>query len=159
VIVLYTGYSAACDCEWGGAFLKSAQKSEVVLLGEIQSHKSNSLNLRVFDVLKGQERRDVVKIWGDNGAECRPYVSNFPVGTKWIFALYRVTPDEGKGNYDNHNSASIENKVDYEILICGDYSLKVLGDFAYGNLEGESRNSGFEKVPIGDVKSRVSDFK
>jgi hypothetical protein len=38
-------------------------------------------------VLKGAEKRQTIAVRGDTGALCRPYVSLFPPGTRWVLAL------------------------------------------------------------------------
>ena len=38
------------------------------------------MTVEIIKKYKGKETRKTIKIWGDNGAECRPYISNFKIG-------------------------------------------------------------------------------
>ena len=77
-----------CSCMWGGPFTKVALGKELIVLGEVRSHHKNSMEVKVLEVLKGKEERKTIRIWGDNAALCRPYVSAFPVGTTWLLAVF-----------------------------------------------------------------------
>lgn len=43
--------------------------------------------LDVSEIIQGNKVKENMKVFGDNGALCRPYVTMFPKGKKFIFAL------------------------------------------------------------------------
>lgn len=96
---VHVGGSAAEGGSWRGADCA----------GEGAAHFDRSrgvdraMEVEVFEVLKGSARGRRLRIWGDDGAQCRPYVSGFTVGTEWIFAVNRL-----RGG-------------DYVISVCGEY--------------------------------------
>ena len=148
---------SACDCGWGGPFLNVAQESEVIVIGEVRSYQVNSLSLEIIEVLRGTENRSTIRLWGDNGAQCRSYVEEFPVGSRWIFALYSVTPSNGNGSMEDHDNAPPnEKKTDYEIFNCGEYVLRVVEDTAKGIISGLSYNSPEEKQTLTNIRNAIS---
>jgi len=78
----------------------------------------------------------VIRVWGDDGALCRPYVSAFPRGTRWIFALKRLREPAAQ---------------DYAISICGDFWLEVRGDVAVGRIIEPQHGRNLETVPLADM--------
>ncbi len=46
--------------------------------------------LQVTDVLQGSLSSREILVEGDNGMQCRPYVTNFPIGQRFAFALEQV---------------------------------------------------------------------
>lgn len=82
-----------------------------------------AMEVEVLEVLKGQTRAKKIRIWGDDGRHCRPYVSAFPLQTEWLFAIEKLPADE---RYPE----------DYYISNCGEYWLavkesKVVGHIAF----------------------------
>ncbi len=45
------------------------------------------MDLKIERVLRGPADLKSLVVTGDNGAECRHYVTKFPVGTRWVFAV------------------------------------------------------------------------
>jgi hypothetical protein len=80
-----------------------------------------AMDVEVLEVLKGSAKGKRIRIWGDNGAQCRPYVSAFPVQTEWFFAITELRED-GPGNGD------------YVISVCGEFWARVEGDNVTGRL-------------------------
>ena len=111
-----------CSCAWGGPFSKVALGKELIVLGEVRSHHKNSMEVEVLEVLKGNEERKRIRIWGDTGALCRPYVSAFPVGTTWLLAVFPLRA----GTIDEQPPSSREGFTsppggrEYAISVCGD---------------------------------------
>ena len=86
-----------------------------------------AMDVEIMEVLKGGALPRRIRIWGDNGALCRPYVSGFPRGTEWIFA---IRPLAGSREYDAHHAR------DFYLPGCGAYWLKVDGGQARGHIRG-----------------------
>jgi hypothetical protein len=84
------GLALACSCMWGGPLTKVALRTDLIVLAEVRSYHRHSMDVAVIEVLKGADERAAIRIWGDTGALCRPYVTGFPRGTRWIFALQRL---------------------------------------------------------------------
>ena len=78
----------------------------------------------------------MIRVWGDDGALCRPYISAFPLGTRWIFALKRLREPAAQ---------------DYAISICGDFWLEVRGDVAVGRIIEPQHGRNLETVPLADM--------
>jgi len=79
-------------------------------------------------VYQGNLKEKVIKIWGDNGYECRPYVSAFTKGKEYILILHRLPSDE----------ESETGIPEYNISICGEYWLKEESECFIGDNSSES---------------------
>ncbi|HET7854679.1 MAG TPA: hypothetical protein VFM04_09515 [Candidatus Methylomirabilis sp.] len=128
----------ACSCMWAGPFSKVAPGKELIVLGEVMDHYKNSMDVKVIEVLKGTEERKSIRIWGDNGALCRPYVSHFPVGTTWLLAVFPM-PEKTLGGRE------------YAISVCGEFWLEVRGDRAVGRITVKDYSNFLEWVPLNDM--------
>jgi hypothetical protein len=47
-----------------------------------------SMMIEILEVYKGAPASHTIIVQGDRGVQCRPYVSRFPIGTEWVFALW-----------------------------------------------------------------------
>ena len=120
--------SFACDCGWGGGFLKMAPKTELVALVKVTKYLTfkyiygkrtpMSMEVEIIDVYKGKETRKTIIVWGDNGALCRPYLSEFDKGKYYVIAFYN-------GLNVSEFTHVYEKPTDYSISNCGEYWLKV----------------------------------
>lgn len=134
VAVLATpGAALACRCLWAGPFTKVALGTDLVVLAKVRSYDRNSMEVAVIEILKGEEVRRVLRIWGDNGALCRPYVTLFPRGTRWIFALEREREPGSR---------------DYTISGCGAFWLQIRGNQAMGSITATARDTSSESVAL-----------
>jgi len=134
VTLLAPGVALACSCMWSGPFTKVALGTELVVLAEVRSYYRHSMDVAIIEVLKGGEDRREIRVWGDSGALCRPYVTAFPRGTRWIFALKREPGTR-----------------DYIISVCGEYWLEVRGDQAVGRITVAEHGGIKESAPLVDV--------
>ena len=132
------GVAAACSCAWAGPFAKVALATDLVVLADVRSYHRHGMDLAVIEVLKGEEDRPAIRVWGDTGALCRPYVTAFPGGTRWILALEREP-----GTHD------------YAISICGDYWLEVRGAQAVGRITVAKPGTIKESTPLADLLAWV----
>jgi hypothetical protein len=136
--LLAPGVALACSCMWAGPFTKVALGTDLVVLADVQSYYRHGMDVTVLDVLKGAENRPVIRIWGDTGALCRPYVTAFPRGTRWILALKREPGTR-----------------DYIISVCGDYWLEVRSDQAVGRITVAEHGRAKESVPLADMRAWI----
>jgi hypothetical protein len=128
------GVALACRCVWAGPFTKVALATELVVLADVRSYERHGMDVAVIEVLKGKEDRRTIRVWGDDGALCRPYVATFPRGTRWIFSLQRE-PVSG----------------DYAISGCGAFWLAVKGDQAVGRVIATGRGASTESVQLASM--------
>jgi hypothetical protein len=102
------------------------------------------MDVEVLDVLKGTDHPGRMRIWGDNGAQCRPYVSAFPPGTEWIFAVSRSRTGGDPGGF--------------AVSICGEHWARVEGNTAVGRLSAARPpgvNDVAERMPLAELRSRL----
>ncbi|HET6995637.1 MAG TPA: hypothetical protein VFI06_11680 [Chitinophagaceae bacterium] len=137
----------ACECNSNGPFLTVAPKAALVSLVKVNRFLSYqnisdiktplSMEAELVDLYKGQEKRRLITVWGDNGILCRPYLSAFKEGNYYVIAF----DSTGRRSGD-------EKKGDYWISICGTYWLSV--DTAARKATGsiDDRNSSLELSKI-----------
>jgi len=116
----------ACDCRYGGPFLKMAQRTQLVAFVKVTKFLTfkdiygdktpMSMEVEIIEIYKGVETRKTITVWGDPGHLCRPYLSTFKEGQHYVIAFYPGTPNNGHAN---------EKITDYSISICGSYWLTV----------------------------------
>ena len=152
-LTLPTG-AVACSCLWGGPFSKVALHKEVIILGEVLSYHKNSMEVRVIEVIKGTEDRTTIRIWGDNGALCRPYVTHFPIGTTWLLAISAL-PTKTVGEQLRFSSeegfiSSSDNK-EYAISVCGEFWLRVRHEEAVGRITVDHQSKLMERVSLKEI--------
>ena len=87
-----------------------------------------SMNANINKTFYGDEIRNNILIWGDNGVMCRPYVEVFKPGSEWVVALKKGDPEWGH---------PIETSEDYYIHSCGEYHLEIVDDNVLGAIENE----------------------
>jgi hypothetical protein len=127
LVLLLPVRSEACSCTWAGPLLKVGPRAELVIRAKVLGYHGRSrgvdlaMDVEVQETFQGAAPAAKIRIWGDNGAQCRPYVSGFPVRTEWIFAISKLTGEEGR-------------RGDYFIHGCGDYWAKVENGNVTGRL-------------------------
>jgi hypothetical protein len=140
ISVITAERSYGCVCGWEGPFLKVAPKSIAIVRVRVLSHRRYQgslpieMQVEVLEVMAGQSRTKRLRVAGDNGNLCRPYVTEFPVGTEWVLGLDKA--------------AEIDAGADYSINACGTYWLKVLGELVEGNVDDEKRMDARQRVPL-----------
>lgn len=139
---LYTITSHACSCGVIDNSFKKAfynEQTDLVIYGKVLSYPDmrkvypdvvkkypwlyqppkdgrppEYMEVEVISVLKGTTTKTILYIRGDDGSQCMRYVTNFPVGTEWIFAFQYMS-----------------------IPSCGQYALKVEGSMVSGLIDVE----------------------
>jgi hypothetical protein len=146
--------AVACSCVWGGPFSKVALHKAVIIFGQVLSYHKNSMDVRVIEVIKGTEDRKTIRIWGDNGALCRPYVTHFPIDTTWLLAISALPT---KADVEQLKSGSKEGFIsssgnkEYAISVCGEFWLKVSHEEAVGRITVDHHSKLMERVPLKEM--------
>ncbi|WP_185967752.1 hypothetical protein [Formosa sediminum] len=164
-ILLISIKSFACSCECTGdcSFSNISKGSELVALIKVIEYSDFieeqidgydgkmplSMTVEIIEKYVGSEKRKKIKIWGDNGALCRPYIANFEIGKYYLItpSLLIETDENGeKNDYDFFSCFTDYLSVDFDKKIAyGDYSKKenqvTLKDF-----EREIRSINFNKT-------------
>lgn len=128
VSFLNVAESKACSCmPLGETFFETVQLHNqgissgnfpssmalTIVVAEVKEYKQlrpgphpTEMILSVSDVLQGKVTTKEIMVEGDNGMQCRPYVTRFPIGKKFVFAVNELS-----------------NTSHYYISVCGEYSL------------------------------------
>jgi hypothetical protein len=124
LILLLTPSAYGCSCVLSkSSFVQLTKRSELVIRGRVIEyvwHKDDrgkkrtplAMTIEVKEVYKGAAKLGKIVVWGDNGMQCRPYVTKFPIKTEWILALSK-DPSTAKG--------------ELAVSACGEYWLQVKG--------------------------------
>ncbi len=91
-------------------------------------------------------KRRRIRIWGDNGALCRPYVSGFARGTEWIFAIAPLASTKG-----DPGSAP----GDYSINGCGAYWLRVENGRIRGHITEGSPGNPEQSISLDELRNAL----
>ena len=101
----------ACSCSWAydDSFSKTVRHSDFVALVQIISFDAylerqfdleekkipSAITVEIIKKYKGEESRKTIRIYGDNGMLCRPYLSEFQLNGYYLIAPSPLdeTPD------------------------------------------------------------------
>ena len=150
---------SACSCIWVGPLATVGPTRDVVLRGKVLSHDRNSIHFEVVEVLFGDEDRAHVRIWGDNGILCRPYVERFPAGSDWVIAANRCTPSYGLGGWRTKSEPD-SLLTDYYVSVCGEHSVPVFEGYAVGWITSSRKGGGVpDSIAVADLRSVAQGWK
>jgi hypothetical protein len=107
-----------------------APKAEVVVMVRVTKYKSIKKGMAaamvasVLRTYKGKVTKSIITIWGDDGIQCRPYVSEFALGKEYIIALNSTTEGSAKA-------------ANYFVSICGAHWLTIDEEhqLVYGDID------------------------
>ena len=145
LLVLTAAAAQACTCSWAGPFLTVAPRAEAVVRARVLRYHGVSrgvdlaMDVEILETMRGRVRARTLRIWGDNGAQCRPYVKGFAAGTEWLFAIDRLSTAPG----------------DYYISGCGEFWAKVEDDEVAGHLAQPSVTGQPERMSLDEVRTRL----
>jgi hypothetical protein len=148
-IALSCGSAWACDCAWGGPFFKVAHNAVAVVRAVVSVYHGESpvgptdMDVQIIEVLSGEAAPSPMRVWGSNGAMCRPYTKQFPLGTEWILAF------NGPGSKPGMTPG-------YGLSNCGTYWLKVENGEGVGNLDDETKMDAVQRMPLAAFKKRFA---
>ena len=131
---LLPAYSHACECLWEGSFTEVAADSDLVVLGTASDPMGNALDISVDVTLSGPDWIETPRVWLKTGKYCRPEISEFEAGERYILALKKITEIPDDGFNPSTPNVSFGRIGDYELSSCGGYWLTVKGLRASGNL-------------------------
>ena len=132
VLMVFPADLLACTCVPAGPFLSVSARETLIVRGTVARYVGHGMDVDVRETLKGQPGAATVRIWGDTGLLCRPYVSQFPIGTEWVFAV-RPSVERGESGY--------------AISACGEYAMRVEKD----RVSGESTS-----MSLSDLRRRLT---
>ena len=127
-------YTHACECLWEGSFTEVAADADLVVLGTASDPRGNALDISVDVTLSGPDWIEKPRVWLKTGEYCRPEVSEFEAGERYILALKKITEIPDDGFNPSTPNVSFGRIGDYELSSCGGYWLTVKGLRASGNL-------------------------
>jgi hypothetical protein len=141
-----------CSCVYGGNFLKIANGLiAVVKVKEYSDFRGSesepnalalSAIMEVVEILEGNETRKKIKVFGDNGMQCRPYIQSFKPGNTYILSISPTFQTFGE-EFSMH---------DYFISICGEFWLAYDPDKK--NVTGKIKDGIMEPITVS-----ISEFK
>lgn len=153
-VILFSGNTIACSCNYQGSFLKLAPFTNFIALVKVKkllNYKtlSNgeqiplSMQVKVVEIYKGTEKRKTITVWGDNGNQCRPYLNRFSKDGYYIIAFISAGRVEG------------ELKTDYAINNCGCYWLSVMKKekSVTGDIESENQTNSI--MSLATLKTKL----
>lgn len=128
--VLAVGYALPCSCIGFPPFLEIAEDPDYLILsGTVVSHSGTTLDFKVFEVLRGERLPDSVTILGGDGASCRPYPEQLPVGTEWVLAVWPAPGSEGPTPQSSQ----------FFLSNCGEHFLPLRGGEVRGHVYDKAR--------------------
>jgi len=133
-----------CSCLWQGGFAEVQARTDLVAAVTVMSGKGNSLDVTVDRILGGREFKEEVRLWLKARDYCRPEAEEFPIGTRWVMALYRITEEVPGGFNPDTPNISYGRIGDYWLSSCGGYWLELHEDRVTGNLVNAPR---WERAP------------
>jgi len=129
VYLFLSEYAFTCSCINPPTYCETMQSesSDLLIIGFKFMDIYHGMSIKIVQVLEGNETRDTITVWGDNGILCRHYSSLFAMNDTLIFALH---------NCDLYGN-SMEQLDHYQISSCGVYYLdyfngQVIGSIANG---------------------------
>ena len=123
-IIFWTS-GQTCDCDYIGNFLKTSKWAEVVFIVKVKGHGDYisltgaapstvsvplTATFEIIKTIKGNTDKKEIKVFGDNGVLCRPYIDTFKKDKYYIVGLYRC---DGKQGYETTDA--------FYIAGCGEF--------------------------------------
>ncbi|WP_418510581.1 hypothetical protein [Corallibacter sp.] len=102
-----------------------------------------SMKVEIKKKYMGEKTKDTIKIWGDNGQECRPYISHFKIGDYYLIAPKQI----------GYHKLKNEEPKGYEFFSCSTDYLKVdiENEKAYGNYSRKK-----SKIKLSDFEEEMN---
>tara|TARA_R110000868_G_scaffold408288_1_gene690915 strand:- start:749 stop:1264 length:516 start_codon:yes stop_codon:yes gene_type:complete len=140
VLISFNSFACDCECEGDCSFSGVASAMEFVALVKVVEYSDFldyeidgydkkmpfSMTVEIVKKYKGIESRKQIKIWGDDGAQCRPYIADFEVGKYYLIVPTLIKENSELGKKDDYDFFSCWTdylNVDYDKGIAyGEYS-------------------------------------
>lgn len=123
-----------CECLWQGSFADVQAASDLVVTAKVIATKGNSIDLQAQSTLRGAQPTAPLRVWLKTGGYCRPEVSLFPLGSRWVFALHKIQSLPADAFNPATPNVSFGRLGDYTLSSCGGYWLKLRENYVTGNL-------------------------
>jgi len=130
---------AECACLWEGSFSDVQASSDLIIAARVASVKGNAVDVEIEESLRGPNYLETARIWMQTRDYCRPPVEDFPLGSRWVFALKRITELPSDGFDPSTPNQSFGRVDDYYLSSCGGYWLNYSGEAVTGNLVNAPR--------------------
>ncbi|MBZ0246361.1 MAG: hypothetical protein K8H85_10465 [Cyclobacteriaceae bacterium] len=159
-ILIWTA-GQSCSCNYMGNFLKVKDNVEVIAIIKVNKYNDYfpltgaappdtinqplSATFEIVEILKGQEKRETIKVFGDHGADCRPYINTFEIDKYYVVGLIKCVDTERRFGIR-------ETKDDYQVIVCGEYWLDY--NPSSGMVTGLIKDKKKRKISL-----RLDDFK
>lgn len=130
---------AECGCLWEGSFSDVQASADLVVAAEVLRIKGNAVDIAIEEQLRGEAYLDDIRVWMETRDYCRPPAEEFPVGSRWILALKRITDVPDDGFDPSTPNQSFGRRDDYYLSSCGGYWLTYNGEVVTGNLVNAPR--------------------
>ena len=150
ILSLYSINSFSCSCDDMGGFAYSSQYSDAIGVFEFLENDSIGIygdidapfskKVKLIKQIRGRNILDTITVFGDYGADCRPYISTFKNGEKWLLALNKLD--------------TISNS--YEISSCGTFYLKIQQKQIIGNILGKPYNPSKDSLNLNQLISIIN---
>lgn len=127
-----------CECIWQGSFAKVHATSDLVVSARVASNLGNSIDLQPERILSGEPPAEL-RVWLKARNYCRPPATEFPVGSRWVFALHKIRNTPADGFNPATPNISYGRVGDFALSSCGGYWLKLNENYATGNLVNAAR--------------------
>ena len=140
MLISFNTFACDCYCDGDCSFSQITNELEFVALVKVVEYSEYldyeisgydnkmpfSMTVEIIKKYKGSESRKKIKIWGDDGAQCRPYISEFEVGECYLIAPSPILDDTRlgkKGDFDFFSCWTDYLIVDFDKgLAFGEYS-------------------------------------
>ena len=140
MLISFNSFACDCMCKDDCSFSVISNGNEFVALVKVIEYSGFldreiigydkkmplSMTVEIIEKYKGTESRKRIKIWGDNGNQCRPYISEFEIGECYLIAPNLITYNSeigAKDDYDFFSCSTDYLQVDLENgLAFGEYS-------------------------------------
>ncbi|WP_439107676.1 delta-aminolevulinic acid dehydratase [Congregibacter sp.] len=139
LLCLSPALRAECGCLWQGSFSEVQQSADLVVAATVAHIKGNAVDIAVEEDLRGRSYLDSIRVWMETQDYCRPPAEDFPVGSRWVFALKRITELPEDGFNPSTPNQSFGRVDDYYLSSCGGYWLSYSGEAVTGNLVNAPR--------------------
>ena len=124
----------ACSCFFEGGFFTVVKKADLILEGRVQTRGKNGsdvyFDIQVSEVYSNgdnvkNKQLNSVRVWADNGFQCRRSIKEFSEGNVWILALNKVKTKD----------ALLQ---EFEISVCGEYAVERREETVRGVFRGKT---------------------
>ena len=146
IACLFVSISNACVCYFDTSsyphFFQLAQEADLVIKVKVKTYNNfkkrgslfggehyklewvpKAMTVEILEIIKGEEKKKTVKVWGDPGNLCRPYASEFEKNGIYYMALFKVDISRNPNNEKSHH---------YFINSCGETFVPVQNDTISG---------------------------